>query len=54
MHLKDLLGSDTRLGYHIPVPDFNLVLNGLRCQKVTIMDNSINEYLIDGDMGSSG
>ena len=37
MHLKDLLGSIVRVGYHIPVPDFCLVLHGLRCRKSTIM-----------------
>ena len=35
---KDLLGSFVRVGYRIPVPDFYLVLHGLRCQKSTIMD----------------
>ena len=39
MHLKDLLGSFVRVGYRIPVPDFYLVLHGLRCRKSTIMDN---------------
>ena len=38
MHLKDLLGLIVRVGYHIPVPDFDLVLHGLRCRKSTIMD----------------
>ena len=38
MHLKDLLGSIVRVGYCIPVPDFYLVLHGLRCRKSTIMD----------------
>ena len=38
MHLKDLLGSIVRVGYRIPVPDFYLVLHGLRCRKSTIMD----------------
>ena len=33
MHLKDLLRSIVRVGYRIPVPDFCLVLHGLRCQK---------------------
>ena len=33
MHLKDLLESIVRIGYRIPVPDFYLVLYGLRCQK---------------------
>ena len=31
MHLKDLLGPFVRVGYRIPVPDFYLVLHGLRC-----------------------
>ena len=35
MHLKDLLGSIVRVGYHIPVPDFYQVLHGLRCRKST-------------------
>ena len=43
MHLKDLLGSFLRVGYRIPVPDFYLVLHGLRCRKSTIMDKSINQ-----------
>ena len=38
MHLKDILGSIARAGYCIPVPDFYLVLHGLRCRKSTIMD----------------
>ena len=38
MHLKDLLGSIVRVVYRIPVPDFYLVLHGLRCRKSTIMD----------------
>ena len=33
MHLKNLLGSLVRVGYRIPVPDFYLVLHGLRCRK---------------------
>ena len=33
MHLKDHLGSFVRVGYRIPVPDFYLVLHGLRCKK---------------------
>ena len=41
-HLKDHLGSIARVGYCIPVPDFYLVLHGLRCQKSTITDKSIN------------
>ena len=36
--LKDLLGSFVRVGYCSPVPDFYLVLHGLRCRKSTIMD----------------
>ena len=31
MYLKDLLGSITRVGYCIPIPDFYIVLHGLRC-----------------------
>ena len=38
MHLKDLLGSIVKVGIFIPVPDFYLVLHGLRCRKSTIMD----------------
>ena len=38
MHLKDLLGSIVRVGYHIPILDFYLVLHGLRCRKSTIID----------------
>ena len=38
MHFKDLLGSIVRVGYRIQVPDFYLVLQGLRCRKSTIMD----------------
>ena len=33
MHSKDILGSTARGGYCIPVPDFYLVLHGLRGQK---------------------
>ena len=33
MHLKYHLGSIVRVGYRIPVPDFCLVLHGLRCRK---------------------
>ena len=40
MHLKDLLGSFVRVGYCILVPDFCLVLHGLRCRKSTIMDQT--------------
>ena len=36
--LKNLLGSFVRVGYRIPVPDFSLVLHGLRCRKSTLMD----------------
>ena len=38
MHLKDFLGSFVRVGYRIPVPDFYLVLHGLRCRKSTVID----------------
>ena len=38
MHLKDLLGSIVRVEYRIPVPDFYLVLRGLRCRKSTSID----------------
>ena len=38
MHLKDLLESFVRVGYRIAVPDFYLVLHGLRGRKSTIMD----------------
>ena len=38
MHLKDLLGSIVKVGYRIPVPDFYLVLHGLRSRKSTILD----------------
>ena len=31
--LKDRLGSNVRVGYYILVPDFYLVLHGLRCKK---------------------
>ena len=30
IHLKDIMGSIARVGYCIPVPDFYLVLYGLR------------------------
>ena len=33
MNLNDLLGSIARVGYHIVVPDFYLVLHGLRYKK---------------------
>ena len=33
IHLKDLLGSIVKIGYRIPVPDFYLVLHGLRCRR---------------------
>ena len=36
LHVKDLLGSIVREGYRIP--EFYLVLHGLRCQKSTRMD----------------
>ena len=38
MHLKDLLRLIVRVGYCIRVPDFYLVLHGLRCRKNTVMD----------------
>ena len=38
MHLKNLPGSIVRVGYRIPVPDFYLVLHGLRCRKSTVID----------------
>ena len=38
--LKNLLGSFVRVGYRIPVPDFSLVLHGLRCRKSTLMDQT--------------
>ena len=38
MHLKDLLRSFVRVGYCIQVPDFYLVIHGLRCLKSTKMD----------------
>ena len=46
MHLKDLLGSIVRVGYHIPVANFYLVLHALRCRKSSIMDKikPINGY----------
>ena len=37
MDLKDVLGSIARVGYCIPVPDFYLVLHGIRCRKGTII-----------------
>ena len=41
MHLKGLLGSIVRVGCRIPVPDFYLVLHGLRCRESTIVDNNL-------------
>ena len=38
VHLQDLLGLFVRVGYRIPVPDFYLVLHGIRCRKSIIMD----------------
>ena len=38
---KDLLGSNARIGYCIPVLDFYLVLNGFRWRKST--DGLINQ-----------
>ena len=49
MHLKDLLGSFVRVGYRIPVPDFYLVLHGLRCRKSTIMDKTKLNQTITGN-----
>ena len=48
MHLKDLLGSIVRVRYRIPVPDFYLVLHGLRCRKSTIMikPNQTNQKIL--------
>ena len=40
------LGSIARVGYHIPVPDFYLVLHGLQCRKDTIMDKSFNQVIL--------
>ena len=40
MHLKDLLESFVRVGYRIPVPDFYLMLHGLR--QSTLMDQKNN------------
>ena len=36
MHYKGLLGSITRAGYLILVPNFYLVLHAFRCQKSTL------------------
>ena len=36
--IQDLLGSFARVGYCIPVPDFYLVVHGLRSRKSTIID----------------
>ena len=38
MHLKGILASFVRVGYHILFLDFYLVLHGLHCRKSTIMD----------------
>ena len=38
MCFKDPLGSITREGYCIPVPDFYLVLDGIRCRQSNLMD----------------
>ena len=45
MHLKDLLGSFVRVEYHIPVPDFYLVLHGLCCRKSIIIRIKPNHHL---------
>ena len=37
------LGSFVRVGYRIPVPDFYIVLHGLRCRKSTIYNNGLNQ-----------
>ena len=36
--LKYLLGPIVRVGYCFPVPDFYIVLHGLRCRRSTKMD----------------
>ena len=46
MHLKDLLGSFVKVGYRIPVPDFYLVLHGLRCEKKHY--NGLNQTNLGG------
>ena len=33
MYLKELLGSNARVGYCIPVLDFCLVFHGIRCRR---------------------
>ena len=35
--------SISKVGYHIPVPDFYLVLHGLRYLKNNLMDSSISQ-----------
>ena len=50
MHLKDLLGSITRVGYCIRVPHFYLALHGLRCWKSTIIDSSITQGTSTGNL----
>ena len=44
MHFKDLLRSIIRVGYYISVPDYCLVLHGLRSLKSTIYDGLIYRY----------
>ena len=40
-NFNQLYNSDSFIvGYRIPVPDFYLVLHGLRCRKSTIMDKT--------------
>ena len=36
--LKYLLRSIAKVGYHIPVPDFYVVLHSIRCRKITLID----------------
>ena len=38
IHLKDLIGSIAKVGYCIQVPDFYLVLHGIRWRKSTIKE----------------
>ena len=47
MHLKYIMGSIVREGYCIPVPDFYLVLHGLRCRK-NIIIQIMNGYECNG------
>ena len=41
MRLKGILGSIARVRYYIPLPNFYLVLHGLRCRRSTLIDQSI-------------